>query len=71
MKLGGHASGADSTSSNTETERAPMFGTQTIARGQRLQVAPWRDLFFKVIVAGAFILFAGLATVDDLLVIFR
>jgi hypothetical protein len=61
----------DSTSSNTETERAPMFGTQTMARGQGLRVALWRDLFFKVIVAGAFILFAGLATIDDLLVIFR
>jgi hypothetical protein len=48
-----------------------MFGTQTMARGQRLQVARWRDLFLKVMVAGAFILFAGLATIDDLLLIFR
>ena len=48
-----------------------MFGTQTMATGQRLQVVLWRDLFLKVIVAGAFILFAGLATIDDLLLIFR
>ena len=48
-----------------------MFGTQTMAKGQRLQVALWRDLFFKIIVAGAFILLAGRATIDDLLLIFR
>jgi hypothetical protein len=62
--------GADSTSSK-DTERVPMSGAQTRARDQRLQVALWRDLFLKVIVAGAFILFAGLTTIDDLLLIFR
>ena len=66
-----HTNGADSTSSNTETERIPMFGTQTMATGQRPQVALWRNLFLKVIVVGAFILFTGLATIDDLLLIFR
>ncbi len=45
-----------------------MFGTQTNADHQRLQLAPW-DLLLKAIVVGAFILFAGLATIDDLLFI--
>jgi hypothetical protein len=49
-----------------------MFGTQTKESHQRLQLAPW-DLLLKAIVVGAFILFAGLATIDDLLfiVLFR
>ncbi len=45
-----------------------MFGTQTTASHQRLQVAPW-DLLLKAIIVGAFILFGGLAMIDDLLLI--
>jgi hypothetical protein len=46
-----------------------MFGTQTRASHQRLQMASW-DLLLKTIVVGAFILCGGLATIDDLLLIF-
>ncbi len=44
-----------------------MFGTLTTATGQRLL----RDRFLEAIVIGAFILFAALATIDDLLLLFR
>ncbi len=43
-----------------------MFGTQTISIGRRVL----RDRFLEAIVVGAFILFAALATIDDLLLLF-
>jgi hypothetical protein len=46
-----------------------MFGTPTTASHQRLQLASW-DVLLKTIVVGAFILCGGLATIDDLLLIF-
>jgi hypothetical protein len=48
-----------------------MFGTQTIARAQSFPLARWRDLLLKAIVVGGFILFSGLAMIDDLLFLFH
>ncbi len=44
-----------------------MFGTQTVATSQRAL----RDRFLEAIVVGAFVLFAALATIDDLLLFCR
>ncbi len=49
-----------------ENGRIPMFGTLTMSMGQRVL----RDRFLEAIVVGAFILFAALATIDDLLLLF-
>jgi hypothetical protein len=48
-----------------------MFGTQTMASARNVQFARWRDLLMKAVVVGTFVLFSGLAMIDDLLFIFR